>query len=150
MASPSRYIWHLEYCDTELILNFNKSMLARGRTVADRLIAHILSMKFRISSRGIYFYRKKITKKSSQIYRKTIENWALGLPWDSFWSHFGASWEASWTHAPKRLDFKVFGMGLGSPRQPTWLQLGGQKAPRSRPQPQKTDDEKQHVFCIDF
>ena len=88
--------------------------------------------------------------RSSQIYRKTWENSALGLPWDSFWSHFGASWGPSWTHAPKRLDFQGFGEGLGSPRQPTWLQLGGPKAPKSRPKPEKTDDEKQHVFCIDF
>ena len=36
----------------ELILNFNKSMLAMDRTTEDHCIAHILLLKFKISSRG--------------------------------------------------------------------------------------------------
>ena len=71
------------------------------------------------------FSQPKITNKGSQIYRTSSENRPLGPPWDPFWIHFGASWEASWAHAPKRLDFGGFGEGPGSPRRPIWLQLGG-------------------------
>ena len=66
----------------------------------------------------------KITRRCFQIYRKSFENRPLGLPWDLCWTHFGASWEASWAHAPKRLDFRGSRDGPGSPKCPTWLQLG--------------------------
>ena len=74
----------------------------------------------------------KITRRCFQIYRKSFENRPLGPPCAPYWSHFGASWEASWGHAPKRLDFRGSRDGPGSPTLPTWLQLGG-------PRPSKID-----------
>ena len=67
-----------------------------------------------------------------------------------FWSHFGASWEASWTHVPKKLDFEGFGDGPGSPRQQFGFNLEAEDPSKSRLERETIDVKRKRVFGIDF
>ena len=91
------------------------------------------------------FYTRKQRKKAPKSFENhpKIDVWdSLGTFLESFYKHLGHM-------SPKDWIFKAFG-NLGSPRQPTWLQLGGPKAPKSSPKPEKIDVEKQYIFGIDF
>ena len=82
----------------------------------------------------------------SKILRKSTSGPSLGRSW----SHFGASWEASWAHAPKRLDFGGFGEGPGSPRRPIWLQLGGPRPSKIEARTRKNRCQKITCFWHRF
>ena len=71
---------------------------------------------------------------------KSFQNRPLGPPWNPCWSHFGASWEASWAHAPKRLNFRGSRDGPGSPKWPTGLQHVG-------PRPSKKETQTPRNRC---
>ena len=73
-----------------------------------------------------WFLQAKIKKKRSQILRKSSKIRRLGLLGDIF----GASLQASWTHAPQKLDFGDFWERPGSPRRPICVQLGGPRPPK--------------------
>ena len=81
---------------------------------------------------------------------KILQKSTFGPSLGRLWGHLGASWEAFWTPVPKRLDFGDLEEGLGSPKRPTWLQLGGPRRSKTESKMRKIDVEKQHVFGIVF
>ena len=92
------------------------------------------------------FSQPKITKKGSQILRKSSKNRCLGL----LGNHFRASWQASWTHAPKKFDFGGVWKRPGSPRWPIWLQLGRPRPPQIVERTRKSRCQKMTCFWHRF
>ena len=84
----------------------------------------------------------------------------LGASWGTFWPHFGAlgaSWGGflaqvgpSWPKIAKKIDFLNLTCGLGTKLGPKLGPKLAQDPPKSRPKPEKSDVEKQHIFDIDF
>ena len=106
----------------ELILNLNSSWAcglkyvsmyfsSDGVTQQVHMIPGVLVKRINFHSRND---EKRLPNPS-----KILQKSTFGAPWEPF----VASWQASWTHAPKRLDCVGFGEGPGRPRQPIWLQF---------------------------
>ena len=124
----------------ELILNLNSSWTCGLKSVSMYFsndgVTQQVHMIPGVWVKRINFHSREWRKKGFPIYRKSYKNRRLGL----LGSLFGASWQASWTHAPKRLDFGGVWKRPGSPRRPICLQLGG-------PGPSKIDARTRKSRC---